>query len=321
MVFLIPSSHSHIMENVSLCSVCGRDEASFFCVCTPALLTLCNTCSEKHSNSPGFHYCLPIARMVAISAQSQQVWKTWLMNLSDSQKESVNSLGGFSTLREGVINAFAFAVRSLEDQRDQLVQSIDNLWAVATKAVDAAVQETYENSMNADYQPTSDLSALVWCQAYQRSASFTLFSHRLDVSEDALLNCVKLGMDFCVKELEECQISQELKTRNRGTAQKCEEPCPPILVLETLPGTQVFPRVLLAAEKSAPEKIVERSSVPLGKRPESGSIPSSRPASVRQRCSFSAGGIWSCGKCSGANLEPDTSCMHCQATRAPSFKA
>lgn len=309
------SSTLCIMENVLLCSVCGREEASFFCVCTPAFHPLCSSCKAKHIDSPGFHYSLPLARMGTVSAQHYREWKNWLLNLSDSQKELLSSLGELERLRGDTNWAFAYSIRTLEDQRDKLLKSLDDLCAIAIEAVNAAVRETDENSTNGDYQPTTDLATMIWDKAKcQCSAPFSILTHSLDVSEDALLSCVKVSIDFCVKELEECTINQEIKKKK--TLQQCAEPCLPILVLETLPEIQVFPRILKSVEKSVPGRIVDMSSALDSIRAGSKSKPSSRAAAVKESYSPSSGGIWSCRKCDGVNLESDTSCMHCQSIRA-----
>lgn len=307
-------------ENLSLCSACGRDESVSFCVCTAALVHLCASCNEKHTANPGFHYSLPVGRIDMVKGK-QREWKMWLMSLNDSQQELMNSGNQFTRLREDILSAFTYAQRVLEDQRDVLLQSVDDLSAFAREMIGGAVKETTENSTNSDYQPTPGLSELIWKQACgNHFGTISLFTHHVDVSENELLTCIKAGIDFSVKELEECGINQQIKERNRDLSQHCTKSSPPMLGFEKLPGLNISGRAVKAVSLSiSPQfprlQIVDSlRSLPPGRGRERGDR-LSQPAEAAECRNPAKVSIWNCQKCKGVNLPADSRCMHCLAIR------
>ena len=206
--------------------LCHEDKEEFAtccCSCHIPPLPLCHEHGEKHKNSPGFHFLLPLEAIHQIQdPATQDAWESWFRHLAGNYK-LVNSQGpAFAACRDQVEAAFQEIVATAASEKERLLFSINRAEEKLVEAGTRVEEELRQHVLDPSYpERASAFHKQVWEEDLRLSplVDFSVKSH----TESVIKSALQVSLKFGIAGLEDWSIAPSASLEGQAELNRARE--------------------------------------------------------------------------------------------------
>jgi len=187
------------MEGNRVCSLCHREVAVQFCICSNLPL-YCSGCKRIHQAKPDFHFALPLKALDYVTPKLQQQFKVHLLSLVNSHEKLRENLQVLEQFRGAIEATYENFHRDLDKAKANLLYRLEGWKTALSQNIEAAIQENDANAYRHDYQPSSYLAGLVWTHACQFSSDpIPVLAYEVRIAEERLKDPVDISFYLAIE--------------------------------------------------------------------------------------------------------------------------